>query len=61
MAQVPALFLPKKWTEKKKAQYKEPKKQEKVYKGSVKKVSALLKGRVDGHEENTSQVCRTTR
>ena len=61
MAQIPALFLPKKSSEKKKTQNKEPQKQEKKPKGSGKKVSALLKGRVDGYKENTSQIYRATR
>lgn len=58
MAQIPALFLPKKSSEKK-SQSKEQK-QEKKPVVPKKKVSALLKGRVDGHKEN-SQTYRTTR
>ena len=61
MAQIPALFLPKKSSENKKPQTKEPQKQKKKPSGPGKKVSALLKGRVDGHKENTSQIYRTTR
>ncbi len=61
MPQIPALFLPKKLSEKKKTQTKEPQKQERKPSGPGKKVSALLKGRVDGHKENTSQIYRTTR
>ena len=61
MAQIPALFLPKKSSEKKKTQNKEPKKQKEKFNGSGKKVSALLKGRVDGHKENNSQIYRTAR
>lgn len=61
MAQIPALFLPKKSSENKKPQTKEPQKQKKKPSGPGKKVSALLKGRVDGHKENTSQIYRTAR
>lgn len=61
MPQIPALFLSKKLSERNKSQNKEP--QKIVYNsiiGSNKKVSALLKGRVDGNEENNSKVRRTT-
>jgi hypothetical protein len=61
MAQIPALFLPKKSSEKKKTQTKVPQKQQKELSGPGKKVSALLKGRVDGYKENTSQIYRATR
>ncbi len=61
MAQIPALFLPKKSSENKKPQTKEPQKQKKKPSGPGKKVSALLKGRVDGHKENSSQTYRTAR
>jgi hypothetical protein len=60
MPQVPALFLPKKSGENKKTQSKEPtKKNDKKKSGSNKKVSALLKGRVDGYKENNGQIYRT--
>ena len=59
MAQIPALFLPKKSSENKKPQTKEQQKKKPV--APKKKVSALLKGRVDGHKENTSQIYRTAR
>jgi hypothetical protein len=61
MVQIPALFLPKKSSEKRKPQTKEPQKQQKKPSGPGKKVSALLKGRVDGYKENSSQICRATR
>jgi hypothetical protein len=61
MAQIPALFLPKKSSEKRKPQTKEPQKKQKKPSGSGKKVSALLKGRIDGYKENSSQICRATR
>jgi hypothetical protein len=59
MAQIPALFLPKKSSENKKPQTKEQQKKKPVV--PKKKVSALLKGRVDGHKENSSQTYRTAR
>lgn len=59
MAQIPALFLPKKSSETKKPQTKEQQKKKPV--APKKKVSALLKGRVDGHKENSSQIYGTTR
>ena len=58
MPQIPALFLPKKSSEKK-SQVKEQK-QEKKPAVPKKKVSALLKGRIDGHQEN-SQTYRAAR
>ena len=61
MTQIPALFLPKKSSEKKKTQTKVPQKQQKEPSGPGKKVSALLKGRVDGYKENNSQIYRATR
>lgn len=53
MAQIPALFLPKKNEEK-----PQVKKQEKKRKKPPvnKKVSALLKGRIDGYKKNTGQI-----
>jgi len=61
MSQIPALFLPKKSSEKKKTQTKVPQKQQKKLSGPSKKVSALLKGRIDGYKENSSQIRRATR
>lgn len=52
MAQIPALFLPKKDTEK--VQNKKPVRQKQNRKKSDgEKVSALFKGRLDGYQENS--------
>ncbi len=60
MPQIPALFLPKN-PDKRRTQTKEPKKQEKAKRGSEKKISALLKGRIDGYKEDNSQIYRAAR
>lgn len=56
MAQIPALFLPKKKTEEK-PQVKKTNKKRKKPQDKV-KVSALLQRRIDGYKKNNSKAIR---
>ena len=59
MAQVPALFLPKKKTEDK-PQAKKINNKKKKKPNNKLKVSALLQGRINGHKESNTKVFGTT-
>jgi len=57
MAQVPALFLPKKKVEEQKPQVKNSGNNRKKKKpDSTKNVSALFQGKIDGYKKNNSQI-----
>lgn len=56
MAQIPALFLPKKKTEDKPQVKNTSKNRKKKKPDSDKKVSALFQGRIDGYKKNNSQI-----
>jgi hypothetical protein len=56
MAQVPALFLPKKKIEEKPQLKNSNKNRKKKKPDSEKKVSALFQGRIDGYKKNNSQI-----
>jgi len=56
MPQVPALFLPKKKTEENNKLKNSNKARKKKESDNTKKVSALVKGRIDGYEKNNIQV-----
>lgn len=61
MTQIPALFLPKKSTHRKVEKVEKIKEVQNKNKTPDKKVPILLKGRIDGHKENNSQVHGATR
>jgi hypothetical protein len=56
MPQVPALFLPKKKIEENNKLKNSNKSRKKKESDNTKKVSALVKGRIDGYEKNNIQV-----
>lgn len=60
MPQVPALFLPKKKPDDTKQVKNTKRNKKKSPSVSDKKISALFKGRIDGYQENNSEVFRTT-
>ena len=56
MPQIPALFLPKKKTEENTQSKNLNKNRKKKESDKIKKVSALVQGRIDGHKKNDSQI-----
>ena len=56
MAQVPALFLPKKKTEEKPQVKNSTKNRKKKNPDSTKKVSAIFQRGIDGYQKNNSQI-----